>query len=54
MNDHPMNLKQSAIACHEYFISLKQAGFTRMEALYLVACAMSDGPRPPKDEGGHS
>ena len=31
------SMKESAIAVHEYFTSLQEAGFTEAQALYLTA-----------------
>ncbi|BFP50081.1 hypothetical protein KCMC57_64490 (plasmid) [Kitasatospora sp. CMC57] len=38
-------LAQSASAMHEMFVAQVAAGFTEAQALYLVACMVSGGPR---------
>ncbi|WP_304452883.1 hypothetical protein [Nocardiopsis sp. YSL2] len=50
MSDNPLNMNEVGVACHEQYMGLRKAGFTREEALYLVAAMLSGGPRPPKDE----
>lgn len=38
---------------HELYCGARNAGFNPGQALYLVACAMTGGPRPPTGaEGG--
>lgn len=38
---NPLNMRESAIGMHEMLVSLMDAGFTRQEAVYLVASMMS-------------
>ncbi|CAM3712772.1 hypothetical protein NOGI109294_10230 [Nocardiopsis gilva] len=45
------SIRDAAIAAHEYYLSLRSAGFTRGEGLYLTAGMMSGGPKPPKGDG---
>lgn len=52
MNEEPpdLSIKEACIGAHEYYISLKSAGFTRLESLYLVAYVMTGGPKPPEEK----
>ena len=43
-------LLTGSIALHEFYTSLRDAGFRRMEALWLTACTMTGGPPPVKDK----
>jgi hypothetical protein len=46
----PHSIREACIAAHEYYVSLRDAGFTVQEALYLVAATLTGGPpRPPAD-----
>jgi hypothetical protein len=50
MNNEPESLIDSlhtaAIAMHEMYISLRDAGFTKDEALRIVYWVATGGPRP--------
>ncbi|MFI9558848.1 hypothetical protein [Nonomuraea endophytica] len=48
----PMDVRTACIVGHEYFTSLLEAGFAPGQALYLTACILSGGPKPPMAEGG--
>lgn len=54
MTDQPMSMRDSAIAMHEAYTSFLQAGFSHGDALYLTACVLCGGPKPPPgaEEGG--
>jgi hypothetical protein len=41
-------LEMSFTASHEAFAAAMTSGFTRLEALYLVACMLSGGPQLPR------
>ena len=47
MEPVPWTMQEGAVALHEYFTSLLAVGFTVGQALYLVACMATGGPRPP-------
>ncbi|MFW5415050.1 hypothetical protein J0910_00450 [Nocardiopsis sp. CNT-189] len=44
-------LRGDCVRLHEFYTELRAAGFTRWEALYLLAGVMSGGPRPPQEDG---
>jgi len=54
-DDQPTNgptpLMDAAIAIHEMFITYMAAGFSRKEALYLVAEQIKAAPPPEGGEG---
>lgn len=43
----PMDVRTACVAAHEYYTSLLAAGFAIPQALYLTACVLSGGPKPP-------
>jgi len=45
--EEPMTMRHSAIAIHELYTNLRQAGFNRREALSLVSCMMLNVPLDP-------
>lgn len=47
MSEEPMSIKMAAIALHEYYSDLKNAGFTRREALVIVTCLILGKPLEP-------
>lgn len=40
MTERPVTMRDSATALHEWYTNLREAGFTRMEALYLIAVSI--------------
>lgn len=42
-------MRTAAVGLHEMFSSLRAAGFTRCEALFLVACSFLGSPPYPPD-----
>jgi hypothetical protein len=46
-------LEVGLISAHEFFTSARGSGFSRGEALYLAACALAGGPRPPVTDHDH-
>ncbi|GII88244.1 hypothetical protein Ssi03_62340 [Sphaerisporangium siamense] len=50
MTEPPMDVRTACIVAHEYFTSLRAAGFTTLQALYLTACILAGGPKPPPEE----
>lgn len=47
MSEEPMSIKMAAIALHEYYTDLRDAGFTRREALALASCLITNKPLEP-------
>lgn len=45
--NNPYTLKESAVAIHEMYLSLRQAGFTRREALALISALILEKPLEP-------
>lgn len=45
--EQPFTMHESAITAHELFLSLRQAGFSRLEALVLIATVLAGGWCPP-------
>jgi hypothetical protein len=45
----PADMRTAAVTANEYCQSLRAAGFTRAEALYLTAVLLSGGPKPPPE-----
>lgn len=46
MPENPFSqLAQAAMSLHELFTSYLDAGFSERQALYLVACLMTGGPK---------
>jgi cytochrome c len=43
-----MDMRMALLHAHEVFLSARGAGFTRGQALYLAACVLCGGPRPPQ------
>jgi hypothetical protein len=43
-----VDMRTALISAHEVFLSAREAGFTRGQALYLAACILCGGPRPPQ------
>lgn len=50
----PMDIRTACLVAHEQYTSLKAAGFAHPDALYLVACMLTGGPKQPPDDGGGS
>lgn len=48
----PTDLGSSAVAMHEVFTNLRQAGFTEPQAIALLA-AMISAPKPKSEDEGH-
>ncbi|MFF4403597.1 hypothetical protein [Streptomyces sp. NPDC001404] len=42
-----VDMRTAMIAAHEAYLSARAAGFVRGQALYLAACVLCGGPRPP-------
>lgn len=50
MPQDPTNLLSvSAVLIHEVYISMRDAGFSRLEALYLISCVILQRSTPPPD-----
>jgi hypothetical protein len=45
----PPDMATLAVAAHEYFTSLRNAGFRVHEALYLTAALLTGGVKPPAE-----
>lgn len=41
-------IAQLATTVHEVYVSYVEAGFTEQQALYLVACHVTGGPKEPR------
>lgn len=55
MTQHPpqvVDMRTALINAHEVFLSARAAGFNRGQALYLAACVLCGGPRPPMGTEG--
>lgn len=52
MAELPMDIRTACIAAHEEYVCLRDAGFTHPDALYLIACILTGGPKPPTEETG--
>lgn len=44
--EQPYTITESAAGLHEVYLSLRQAGFGRMDARWLVACLLKGVPLP--------
>lgn len=44
-------LQVGMLNAHELYCGAREAGFNPGQALYLVACAVTGGPRPPAGSG---
>ncbi|MGW7001419.1 hypothetical protein ACWGCW_00980 [Streptomyces sp. NPDC054933] len=42
-----VDMRTAMLHAHEAYLSARAAGFTRGAALYLAACILTGGPRPP-------
>lgn len=54
MDNHPnepLDVRTMAIMAHEYYTSMKAAGFSIRQSIYLTACMLTGGPKvTPEDE----
>lgn len=46
----PFDIRTGAIMAHEWFTSLKDAGFSETQAVYLVGCVITGGPKTTPEE----
>lgn len=46
----PIDIRTGAVMAHEWYTSLQASGFTETQALYLVGCIVTGGPKTTPDE----
>lgn len=49
-DQNPLSMAEGAVACHEMFLSLCQAGFSEGQALMLVGQMLNAGAKAAGDE----